>query len=100
MSFLSEENAPTVISSILEIGPVSDCRNVNFVILGIDQPTPLPVEAITNWFSHSVTEERQRKNQEKKTLEIRMENISNGEEIQTRLKEANCGFFFEDNIYA
>ena len=41
MSFLSEENAPTVISSILEIGPVSDCRNVNFVILGIDQPTHL-----------------------------------------------------------
>ena len=100
ISFLSEKTAPNVISSILGMGPARNCANVKFVILGIDQPTPLPVEAITNWFSHSVTEERQRKNQEKKTLEIRMENISNEEEIQTRLKEANCGFFFEDNIYA
>ena len=100
ISFLSEKTAPNVISLILGMGPARNCANVKFVILGIDQPTPLPVEAITNWFSHSVTEERQRKNRGKKSLEIRMENISNGPEIQTRLKEANCGFFFEDNIYA
>ena len=94
MSFLSEKSAQTVISSILEMGPVSDCANVKFVILGINQPTPLPVESITNWFFHSVAEDRKRKIREKKSLEIRMNGISNGEEIQTRLKEANYGFYF------
>ena len=93
MSFLSEENAPTVISSILEIGPVSDCRNVKFVILGIDQPTHLPVESITNWFFHNVAEERKRNIRENKSLEIRMDGISNGAEIQTLLKKANYGFY-------
>ena len=94
MSFLSEENAPTVISSILEIGPVSDCRNVNFVILGIDQPTALPVETIINWFFHNVAEDKKHKKREKKSLKIRMNGISNGAEIQTRLKETNYGFQF------
>ena len=94
VSFLSEQTAPNVISSILEMEPVSECHNVKFVILGIDQPTHLPVESITNWFMRSVTEERKRKNREKKSLEIRMNGISNGSEIQTRLKEINYGFYF------
>ena len=94
LSFLSEKRAQTVISSILEMGPAKNCANVKFVILGIDQRTALPVESITNWFFHSVAEERKRKIREKKSLEIRMDGISNGAEIQTRLKEANYGFYF------
>ena len=94
LSFLSGKAASIVISSILAMGPVSDCRNVKFVILGINRPTPLPVEAITNWFFHSVFEERKRKNRENKALEIRMDGISNGTEIQTRLNEAKYGFYF------
>ena len=35
-----------------------------------------------------------RKRKEKKSFEIRMNGISNGPEIQTRLKEANYGFNF------
>ena len=73
--------------------PARDCANVKFVILGTYRPTHLPVEAITNWFFHSVAEEKKRKNREKKTLEIQMQNISNGAEIQTHLKEANYGFY-------
>ena len=94
LSFLSEQSAPTVISSILGMEPARDCANVKFVILGIYQPTPLPLESITNWFSHSVSEERKRKIRKNKSLEIRMDEISNGPEIQTRLKEANYGFYF------
>ena len=93
ISFLSEQTASTFISSILEMGPARDCANVKFVILGTYRPTHLPVEAITNWFFHSVAEEKKRKNREKKTLEIQMQNISNGAEIQTHLKEANYGFY-------
>ena len=99
VGFLSEKTAPTVISSILEMGPARDCANVKFVILGKGQiyqpqPTPLPEEAIRNWFFHSVAEDRKHKNRKKKSLEIRMNGISNGAEIQTHLKEANCGFYF------
>ena len=43
ISFLSEQTAPNVISLILEMGPARNCANVKFVILGIDQPTALPV---------------------------------------------------------
>ena len=96
VSFVSEaeESAPIVISSILEMGSVSDCCNVKFVILGIDQQTALPVDAITNWFFYSVAEERKHKNRRKKSLEISMENISNGTEIQARLNEVNYAFSF------
>ena len=93
VSFLSEQSAPTVISSILEMGTVSDCSNVRFIIFGKNQPTYLPVEAITNWFLHNIAEDKKRKNRKKKSLEIRMNGISNGAEIQTRLKEANYGFY-------
>ena len=94
LSFMSEQSAPTVISSILWMAPDRDCANVKLVILGIDDPTPLPLESITNWFFHSVAEESKRKIRENKALEIRMDEISNGPEIQTRLKEANYGFYF------
>ena len=60
MLFMSEESASNVISSILEMGPVSDCANVKFVILGKGQRTALPVEAITNWFFYNVAEERKK----------------------------------------
>ena len=94
LRFLSEKTAQTVISSILEMGPARNCANVKFVIFGTYQPTALPVEAITNWFFHNVAEDRKRKIREKKSIEIRMNGISNGPEIQTRLKEANHGFYF------
>ena len=75
------------------MGPARDCANVKFVILGIYKPTPLPAEAITYWFFHSVAEDRKRKIRAKKSLEIRMDYISNGPEIQTRLNEAKYGFY-------
>ena len=95
LSFLSEKSAPIVISSILGMEPARDCANVKFVILGIYQPQPtaLPEEAITNWFFHNVAEERKRKIRKNKSLEIRMDEISNGPEIQL-LNEANYGFYF------
>ena len=79
--------------------PARDCANVKFVILGVYQPQPtaLPEEAITNWFFHNVAEDRKLKTREKKSLDIRMHNISNGAEIQTHLKEANYGFDFYAN---
>ena len=92
LSFMSEQSAPIVISSILWMAPVRDCANVKLVILGIDDPTPLPLESITNWFFHN--EDRKHKNQNKKSLEIRMDGILNGAEIQTRLNETNYGFYF------
>ena len=88
LSELSKQNAPAVISSILEMGPVRDCNNVKFVVMGKDQPTALPVEAITKWFIPSADGRK-----EKKALEIRMGNISNGAEIEAHLKEANYGYF-------
>ena len=94
ISFLSEESAPTVISSILEKGPARNCVNVKFVILGKGQRTALPVEAITNWFFYNVAEERKRKIRENKALEIRMDEISNGPQIEALLNEANYGFYF------
>ena len=94
VSFLSEQSAPTVISSILGMEPARDCANVKFVIFGIYQPTLLPLESITNWFFHNVGEDRKHKNRKKKSLEIRMNGISNGAEIKTHLKETNCGFYF------
>ena len=93
LKFLSEKSAPTVISSILGMGPARNCPNVKFVIFGIDLPTALPVKAISNWFFHCVVEDKKRKNRKKKSLEIKMNKISNGTEIQTHLKEANCGFY-------
>ena len=95
VSFMSGQSAPNVISSILNMEPARNCANIKFVLLGKfkPQPTHLPVEAITNWFFRNVAEDRKRKIREQRSLEIRMDNISNGAEIQTRLKEANYGFY-------
>ena len=93
MIFMSEESASNVISSILEMGPARNCANIKFVLLEKHKRKPLPMESIINWFSHSISEERKRKIREKKSLEIRMNGISNGPEIQTRLKETNYGFY-------
>lgn len=87
VSFLSEQNAPIVISSILEMEPVRDCGKVKFVLLGISRSTALPVEAITKWFVRNIDDRRKYK----KSLKIRMPNISNGAEIEARLKEAKYG---------
>ena len=65
LSYLSEQSAPAVISSILEMAPVRDCNNVKFVVMGKDQPTALPVEAITKWFIPSSDDRKG-----KKSLEI------------------------------
>ena len=103
-SELLEQNAPTVISSILAMGPVRNCNNVKFVLftkpttllpgeIRIDQPTVLPVEAITKWFIPSADGRK-----EKKALEIRMGNISNGAEIEARLKESKYGYFLSSQI--
>ena len=95
VSFLSEKSTvPIVISSILEMGSAGACCNIKFVILGTIQFITLPVEAILNWFFNNVAEERKHKDRRKKSLEISMDNISNGTEIQARLNEANYGFNF------
>ena len=86
---LFEQNAPSVISSILEMRPIKDCNNVKFVLIGNYQTsTALPVEAITKWFIPSADGRKG-----KKALVIRMENISNRAEIEARLKDSKYGYF-------
>ena len=88
VSFWSEQSAPAVISSILEMGPVRDCNNGKFLFTGNTRSTALPVEAITKWFIPSADGRKG-----KKVLEIRMRNISNGAEIEARLKDSKYGYF-------
>ena len=90
LNFLSGESAPALISSILKMGPVRNCNNVVFELFAAarrtTRTTPLPVETITEWFIQGADEGKA-----KKSLDIRMRNISNGAEVEARLKEAKAG---------
>ena len=97
LNLLPGERAPVLISSILKMGPVRDCNNVVFELFAAarrtTRTTPLPVETITEWFIQGVEEGKA-----KKSLEIRMGNISNGAEVEARLKEAKAGYIFSFKI--